>query len=250
MPAADAWEARASNDDAGAGAAGAPGRPLRCALGRAASNLLINNQGQLKLADFGLARALRHVGDDDAVGPHAPQAYTNRVITIGYRPPELLLGATFYGTAVDMWSAGCILPELFLRKALFRGCEDEISQLALIFQLCGSPEPDVWPDGQALPWMALMRPRTPLPRILTAELARSVAPPPPRGPRLAQRLSTHAAKHPQKTGVGAAWGLWPSRCSGHALSSAAIDLTDRLLALDPKKRLVCEKRSARPRGRG
>jgi CTD kinase subunit alpha len=141
--------------------------------------LLINNQGQLKLADFGLSRTLRHAdtGADTVVEAAAgtgrpPQAYTNRVITIGYRPPELLLGATLYGAAVDMWSAGCILPELFLRRPLFRGAEEEVAQLALVFQLCGSPDAETWPDADALPWTALMRPRTPLPRILAAELAK------------------------------------------------------------------------------
>ena len=71
-----------------------------------------------------------------------------------------------------MWSAGCILPELFHRKALFRGADEEVGQLAQVFQLCGSPDPDVWPAAQALPWIGLMRPRTPLPRILATELAR------------------------------------------------------------------------------
>lgn len=62
------------------------------------SNILVNAQGELKLADFGLARFYnkRRVAD-----------YTNRVITLWYRPPELLLGATEYGPEVDTWSAGC-----------------------------------------------------------------------------------------------------------------------------------------------
>ena len=156
-----------------------------------AANLLINNQGQLKLADFGLARTLRHLagatgasgalaagnngggsGEAGADAMGAPQAYTNRVITLWYRPPELLLGATFYGTEVDMWSAGCILPELFARKPLLGGSDDELGQLANIFHLCGSPEPDVWPDAQQLPWMAMVRPRAPQPRILRQQLAK------------------------------------------------------------------------------
>ncbi|OUM65599.1 hypothetical protein PIROE2DRAFT_41508 [Piromyces sp. E2] len=62
------------------------------------SNLLLNNRGQLKLADFGLAR-------DTRASIRSPN-YTNRVITLWYRPPELLLGATKYGAEVDMWSAG------------------------------------------------------------------------------------------------------------------------------------------------
>lgn len=61
------------------------------------SNILINNRGELKLADFGLARFYQKRRRMD---------YTNRVITLWYRPPELLFGATVYGPEVDMWSAG------------------------------------------------------------------------------------------------------------------------------------------------
>ena len=64
------------------------------------SNILINNRGELKLADFGLARFYQKRRRSD---------YTNRVITLWYRPPELLFGATVYGPEVDMWSAGCVL---------------------------------------------------------------------------------------------------------------------------------------------
>ncbi len=64
------------------------------------SNILINNRGELKLADFGLARFYQKRRRTD---------YTNRVITLWYRPPELLFGATVYGPEVDMWSAGQVL---------------------------------------------------------------------------------------------------------------------------------------------
>ena len=63
------------------------------------SNILINNRGELKLGDFGLARFYQKRRCTD---------YTNRVITLWYRPPELLFGATVYGPEVDMWSAGCV----------------------------------------------------------------------------------------------------------------------------------------------
>lgn len=183
-PCTRAWHGAAADADCtcGRAASSLPARPP------AAANLLINNQGQLKLADFGLARTLRHLagatvaggapaagstgGEAGADAMGAPQAYTNRVITLWYRPPELLLGATFYGTEVDMWSAGCILPELFARKPLLGGSDDELGQLASIFHLCGSPEPDVWPDAQQLPWMAMVRPRAPQPRILRQQLAK------------------------------------------------------------------------------
>lgn len=64
------------------------------------SNILINNKGELKLADFGLARFYQKRRRSD---------YTNRVITLWYRPPELLFGATVYGPEVDMWSAGYMI---------------------------------------------------------------------------------------------------------------------------------------------
>lgn len=76
------------------------------------SNLLIDNNGILKIADFGLASFF---------DPHQSQPLTSRVVTLWYRPPELLLGATFYGTAVDLWSTGCILAELYAGKPIMPG---------------------------------------------------------------------------------------------------------------------------------
>lgn len=72
------------------------------------SNILINKSGELKLADFGLARVMQ-----------SQKNYTNRVITLWYRPPELLLGSKVYDFCVDVWSAGCILGELLHGRALF-----------------------------------------------------------------------------------------------------------------------------------
>ena len=69
-------------------------------------------RGEVKLADFGLARLYNA---DDIKRP-----YTNKVITLWYRPPELLLGEECYGPAIDVWSCGCILGELFLKKPLFQ----------------------------------------------------------------------------------------------------------------------------------
>jgi len=73
------------------------------------SNLLIDNEGILKIADFGLATFFY---------PDQKQLLTSRVVTLWYRPPELLLGATDYGVAVDIWSAGCILAELLAGKPI------------------------------------------------------------------------------------------------------------------------------------
>ncbi|CAI7915288.1 unnamed protein product [Closterium sp. NIES-53] len=107
------------------------------------SNLLINNKGVLKLADFGLARSF----NSEASGQ-----LTNRVITLWYRPPELLMGAVRYGPAVDMWSVGCIFAELLIGKPILPG-KSEIEQLGLIFQLCGTPDESNWPGCSKLPYM-------------------------------------------------------------------------------------------------
>ncbi|CAG8548116.1 10423_t:CDS:2 [Racocetra persica] len=101
------------------------------------SNILLNNRGELKLADFGLARHFK---------PHRMHDYTNRVITLWYRPPELCLGATEYGPEVDLWSAGPLFPGA-----------DEISQLEKIFELMGVPTCQEWPSIIDLPWYVALQ---------------------------------------------------------------------------------------------
>ncbi|KAL0323506.1 UNVERIFIED_CONTAM: putative serine/threonine-protein kinase [Sesamum angustifolium] len=98
------------------------------------SNLLIDDEGVLKIADFGLASFF---------DPNNKQPMTSRVVTLWYRPPELLLGATEYGVGVDLWSAGCILAELFAGKPIMTG-RTEVEQLHRIFKLCGSPSEEYW----------------------------------------------------------------------------------------------------------
>lgn len=112
------------------------------------SNLLIDNEGNLKLADFGLARSFS--GDQNA-------NLTNRVITLWYRPPELLLGTTKYGPAVDMWSVGCIFAELLNGKPIFPG-KDEPEQLNKIFDICGTPTEESWPGVSKIPWYNNFKP--------------------------------------------------------------------------------------------
>jgi serine/threonine protein kinase len=82
------------------------------------SNLLIDNNGILKIADFGLA---------SFYDPAQVQPLTSRVVTLWYRPPELLLGATYYGIAVDLWSTGCILAELYAGKPIMPGRTEVLS---------------------------------------------------------------------------------------------------------------------------
>ncbi|KAK7324713.1 hypothetical protein VNO77_28502 [Canavalia gladiata] len=98
------------------------------------SNLLIDNNGVLKIADFGLANFF---------DPHHNVPLTSRVVTLWYRPPELLLGASNYGVAVDLWSTGCILGELYCGRPILPG-KTEVEQLHRIFKLCGSPSEDYW----------------------------------------------------------------------------------------------------------
>jgi serine/threonine-protein kinase BUR1 len=107
-----------------------------------AANLLINNQGILKIADFGLAR----------IYEEAPpkRDYTNCVVTRWYRPPELLLGEKKYGPSVDMWGVGCVFAEMMRGKPLIEGRSD-MDQLIRIFQLCGSPTQETMPGYDQLP---------------------------------------------------------------------------------------------------
>lgn len=103
------------------------------------SNILIDSNWRVKLADFGLARML----DDDTLYSQEKPKYTNKVVTLWYRSPELLLGATDYDEKVDIWSAGCILAELLLGKALFPGTTD-LEELKLIFKMMGAPDESTW----------------------------------------------------------------------------------------------------------
>jgi cyclin-dependent kinase 9 len=105
-----------------------------------AANILITKEGVLKLADFGLARA---------ISVSKQNRYTNRVVTLWYRPPELLLGERNYGPPVDLWGAGCIMAEMWTRSPIMQGTSEQ-HQLTLISQLCGSITPDVWPGVEKL----------------------------------------------------------------------------------------------------
>ena len=104
------------------------------------ANILVNRHGVLKLADFGLARA---------IDTSQTNKYTNRVVTLWYRPPELLLGERFYGPSIDMWGAGCIMAELWTRSPIMQGSNEQ-HQLDLIMQLCGSIDTVIWPNVDKL----------------------------------------------------------------------------------------------------
>ncbi|KAF8419608.1 kinase-like domain-containing protein [Terfezia claveryi] len=106
------------------------------------SNLLMNNRGQIKVADFGLARLISD----------PPQKHLTRL---------LLLGAKEYGPEVDMWSIGCIFAELLTKEPLFKGTT-EVDQISKIFTLLGVPTEASWPGYRRLPHAkSLTFPRTP-----------------------------------------------------------------------------------------
>ncbi|KAK8769988.1 hypothetical protein V5799_013546 [Amblyomma americanum] len=103
-------------------------------------NLLIDNHGTIKVADFGLARAFG-----------IPlRVFTHEVVTLWYRAPEVLLGSLRYSTPIDIWSIGCIFVEMVTRRPLFHG-DSEIDQLFRIFRTLGTPTEQSWPDVSKLP---------------------------------------------------------------------------------------------------
>ncbi|XP_012484235.1 cyclin-dependent kinase D-3 isoform X1 [Gossypium raimondii] len=104
------------------------------------NNLLIGPNGQLKLADFGLARIF---GSPD-------RKFTHQVFARWYRAPELLFGSKQYGSGVDVWAAACIFAELLLRRPFLQGTSD-IDQLGKIFAAFGTPTSSQWPDMLYLP---------------------------------------------------------------------------------------------------
>lgn len=116
------------------------------------------------------------------------------MVTLWYRPPELLLGARTYGPPIDLWGAGCIMAELWTKSPIFQG-NTEQSQLSLICHLCGSITPDVWPGVDSLELYTRME----FPKGMSRKLK--------------ERL---------RSTIGCEYGL---------------DLLDKLLILDPKKRL-------------
>lgn len=165
-------------------------RDIKC------SNLLMTKHHQLKVADFGLARSVR--GD---------QLFTNKVVTLWYRAPELLLGATSYDASIDMWSVGCVFAELYIGHPIFQG-KTELEQIAKIFDICGTPTTETWPDYKFLPLSSKFVPEKAKPRRLKEYLMRE----------------TNARKR--------------------ILPKGALDLIEALLVLDPEQRLTaadCQK---------
>uniref|UniRef100_A0A915MJU6 Protein kinase domain-containing protein n=1 Tax=Meloidogyne javanica TaxID=6303 RepID=A0A915MJU6_MELJA len=103
-------------------------------------NLLVTKGGELKLADFGLARAQSI----------PTKSYSSEVVTLWYRPPDVLLGSTEYTTHIDMWAVGCIIYEMLTNLPLFPG-SSPTEQLKLIFQKLGTPNSETHPELRELP---------------------------------------------------------------------------------------------------
>jgi serine/threonine protein kinase len=149
-------------------------------------NILINEKTlQTKLADFGLSRVYTL--------PLRP--YTREILTLWYRAPELMLGLNQYSVGLDMWSVGCILAELFLRKPLFQG-DSEVDQLFKIFQVFGTPNDETLPMYSSFPECNI--------------------------------------KFPQFEPTGL------KGCLGVKLEPLALDLLERMLILDPCKRITAK----------
>jgi cyclin-dependent kinase 12/13 len=167
-------------------------RDIKCA------NLLVNHQGQVKLGDFGLARNITGNPGD---------IYTNRVITLWYRPPELLLGANQYSFEVDMWSVGCLIGEILARQPMFPE-SDEPKMLQKIYSVCGTFTEETWPEAFSLPFIEKYGPRERLPRAIHA-------------------------KYEDRS-------LYPN------FDELSIDLIDKLLQFNPKNRLTATQALAHP----
>jgi cyclin-dependent kinase 10 len=175
------------------------------------SNLLYNGKGQLKIADFGLARhfgRLFNVQQDstDQI-ERKEEPLTPKVVTLWYRAPELLLGSKEYSTSVDMFAVGCIFAELLLSKPLFPGKTD-VQQLKLIYDLLGTPNEVIWPDFHALP---------------NAQLIKNTEP-----------AATHDLKHYNDL----IYHRLKDKFRNCKISPTGLNLLQQLLAYDPKQRIT------------
>jgi len=191
------------------------------------SNILLNDSFELKLADFGLARSVEPTildqmhdhqhhnrsNNNNNSSSSTQQDLTNKVITLWYRPPEILVGTVQYTAAVDVWSAGCILAELVLGKPLFAG-KTEVDQLQMIVELLGTPSQDTW---DYLSSLKKAKPST-------------------------NSSATSSSTTPDTTLLNlAAAGRRPSKLRekySHKIPATTLNLLEKLLEWDPRKRLT------------
>jgi cyclin-dependent kinase 12/13 len=121
-----------------------------------AANILVNAQGEIKLADFGLGLLVTG----------SRSLYTNPVVTLWYRAPELLLGSNSYTMSIDVWSVGCCFAELLNSGPIFNA-PNEPKMLEQIYQHCGSPNEETWPDISQLRFFNDLQPKKVYPRVLS-----------------------------------------------------------------------------------
>jgi serine/threonine protein kinase len=151
-------------------------------------NILVSEKTlSTKLADFGLSR----------VYSIPIRAYTREVLTLWYRAPELMLGLNQYSVGLDMWSVGCILAELYLKKPLFPG-DSEIDQLYRIFRVLGTPNDSTLPMFKSFP------------------------------------------EYNEQFPLWEAMGLRNYCNLGKIMDSHALDLLERMIVLDPCKRITAK----------
>ncbi len=166
------------------------------------SNCLITRKGDVKICDFGLARSYK-----------PGHAYTLPVVTLNYRPPELLLGCRHYGPPIDVWSVGAIFAELLKREIVITG-RDEGDYLQKLYALCGTPREVDWPEARKVckHWREACGVRGVEDKVTTEPypVAASV-------PRRRRVLETFSETN-----------------------EAGAKLLDRLLALSPKKRVTAK----------
>jgi serine/threonine protein kinase len=184
-------------------------------------NILVGADNRVKIADFGMTRPLSDI----------TAKYTPNLITLGFRPPELLMGMVKYGTSADMWSVGAIIAHLLLKEQLFpvfRG-QTEIDHLHSIFKMCGTPKLssddapglalnpeyryDFWPTvvKDCPEYMLKYQAPLPMPRLL--------------------QLKFGGNAHEMVRG-----GIATTRIGKSGISAHAVDLVEKLLHLDPGKR--------------
>ena len=108
-------------------------------------NCLLDGDGVLKVADFGLAAPI----------PEGRKAQHPQLLTQWYRPPELCMGARHYGPAVDVWAAGCVAAEVLTRRPLLQAAEEgNAAQVKEIWRVLGTPTEEAWPGHALLPGWA------------------------------------------------------------------------------------------------
>lgn len=176
------------------------------------SNLLINLNCDLKICDFGLSRV--DCKNDHKFGNGGISMLTEYVATRWYRAPEIMLNSSQYTTAIDLWSVGCILAELFIRTPIFPG-KDYQSQLSLMFQLLGSPIND---DLASIKSIRARNYISSLPFYEPLDLR--------------TYLNTHINRH--------------YRFNGEKINPLGIDLLSKLLVFNPSKRIGVEEALRHP----